>query len=109
MNALLAVQSPFSQSIVERLGWVLVHSLWQFAVLGLVVGIFLRLLRHSSSTARHGLLVSIMAAAAIAPIATWLLQPASHSQIREPVDADERLASRNDAPASGEEVSHGAD
>src|SRR5438132_3784377 len=42
-----------------------------------------------------------MAAAEIAHIATWLLQPASHSQIREPVDADERLAT-NFAPGASD-------
>ena len=90
MNSLLAVQWPFSDSIVERIGWVLVHSVWQFVVLGLVAVIFLRLLRHRSSTARHGLLVFMLTAAVLAPVATWLLQPASLSQIREPVAADKR-------------------
>lgn len=89
MNALLAVQWPLSETIVERLGWVLVHSLWQFAVLGLIAAIILRLLRDSSSNARHGLLVLILAAAVVAPVATWLIQPVHRLQVREPVDAGE--------------------
>ena len=36
MNLLLAVQWPFSDQFVERCGWVLIHSLWQFVLLGLL-------------------------------------------------------------------------
>jgi hypothetical protein len=79
MNGILAVARSLWDPNVERLGWVLIHSLWQFAVVGLVAAIVLRLLRNGSSTARHGVLVCLLGIAATAPVATALWQPVDRS------------------------------
>jgi len=50
MNAL---QSAMSHAAVWKLGWVLVHSLWQLAAVGVVLAIVLGLLRKASANARY--------------------------------------------------------
>ncbi len=74
MNALLAVQWPFSDVFVERVGWVLVHSLWQFALLGLLAAALMRSMRQSSAEARSGVLIGLLVLSIGFPIATWMLQ-----------------------------------
>ncbi|OYW13591.1 MAG: hypothetical protein B7Z55_16560, partial [Planctomycetales bacterium 12-60-4] len=73
MNTGLSFEWLMSQFDVERLGWVLVHSLWQFAVVALVAGMTVRALRGKSSGLRYGILVVAMVVAVAAPIATWVL------------------------------------
>jgi beta-lactamase regulating signal transducer with metallopeptidase domain/NADPH-dependent 7-cyano-7-deazaguanine reductase QueF-like protein len=75
MNRLSAFSSPFSAELVERLGWVLLHSLWQFALLAAVAGVISRLLRRSSAATRYAMFSATLALAVAAPVATWLLQP----------------------------------
>ena len=42
MNALLRFEWLGADAVVERLGWVLVHSLWQFAIVALLAGVAVR-------------------------------------------------------------------
>jgi beta-lactamase regulating signal transducer with metallopeptidase domain/tetratricopeptide (TPR) repeat protein len=58
---------------IERLGWVLVHSLWQFTAVALLAGLTVLVLRRRSATLRYGLLVLAMAVSVAAPVATWFL------------------------------------
>ena len=58
---------------IERLGWVLVHSLWQFALVALLAGVARRAMRRSSSAARYGALVVAMTVMVVVPLATWLI------------------------------------
>ncbi len=95
MNALLAFAWPFSTSVVERLGWVLVHSLWQFALVALVAGVAVRAMRRNSATARYGVLVSAMALLVVAPVATWMLLPSDAPDHRQ---AERRCARRGIEP-----------
>src|SRR5437868_241417 len=75
MNTLLAFLWPFSPSLSERLGWVLVHSLWQFALVALVAGVAVRAMRRNAATTRYGVLVSAMALLVGLAVATWMLEP----------------------------------
>ena len=75
MNTLPGLQWPFSHVVIDRFGWVLVHSLWQFAALGLLGAGMMRLLRRSSSNAKYVALVTVLSVTAVAPVATWLLIP----------------------------------
>ena len=70
---------------VEQLGWVLVHSLWQFALVALLAGVARRAMRRSSSAARYGVLVAAMTVMVVVPLATWLNSPS---------DSRDDLASR---------------
>ena len=38
-----------SAAVVDRLGWVLVHSLWQFALIAIVTVVSMRVLRRASA------------------------------------------------------------
>ncbi|MDB5392198.1 MAG: TonB domain/peptidase domain protein [Planctomycetaceae bacterium] len=67
-------------SLVERLGWVLVHSVWQFAIVALLVGLVIRTLRRRSAAIRYCLLVAAMALSVVAPGLTWVLQPDDRSK-----------------------------
>lgn len=58
--------------LVEQLGWMLIHSLWQFAILAWLAGITVRLLGRRSAALRYGILVIAMAILVMAPVATWL-------------------------------------
>jgi beta-lactamase regulating signal transducer with metallopeptidase domain len=75
MTVLLGTAWPISEPVVERLGWVLVHSLWQFALVALLAGAFMRALPWRSAATRYRVLVVALAGALTAPVASWMLQP----------------------------------
>ena len=75
MNLLRVFEWPNSESIVERLGWVLLHSLWQFSLVALLAGAVVRSLQRGSAAKRYALLVAALAVSVAAPLATWLLLP----------------------------------
>ena len=70
-----------STPLVERLGWVLIHSAWQFTLVGLLAAVIIRLMRSNSSRARYGVLVVLLLVSVGFPVATWLLQPQSSTQV----------------------------
>jgi len=61
--------------LVERTGWLLVHSAWQFALIAIVLAVALRLLRHASANARYGAALVGWGLMLAAPVATWLVLP----------------------------------
>ncbi len=67
--------SPFVQQTTERLGWVLVHSLWQFAVIAILAAVVARMLRRSSSILRYAFLIFSMGLIVAAPIVTGVVLP----------------------------------
>lgn len=48
-----AIQGLLSAPLTDRIGWALVHFLWQGAVLAIVLGTLLWLLRHRSANLRY--------------------------------------------------------
>jgi beta-lactamase regulating signal transducer with metallopeptidase domain len=64
-----------STAVVERLGWVLVHSLWEFLLIGIVAVSLSRVLRRSSAEIRYIMLLIAFSVMAVAPVATWLACP----------------------------------
>jgi beta-lactamase regulating signal transducer with metallopeptidase domain/outer membrane protein assembly factor BamB len=72
-NTLLSFAWPFSEAVVECLGWALVHSLWQFALVTLLASLAVRAMQQTSSKLRYGVLVTAMVVSVAAPMATWLL------------------------------------
>jgi beta-lactamase regulating signal transducer with metallopeptidase domain/WD40 repeat protein len=89
---------------IERLGWVLVHSLWQFAAVALLAGLTVLVFRRRTATLRYGLLVLAMAVSVAAPVATWFLVE---------IDESPELLSGRDSPiiepASDQAVDPGFD
>ena len=75
MSVLPAFEWPMAEAVVERLGWVLVHSLWQFVFVALLAVVMVQALRRRSAATRYGVLVVALALLVAAPVATWMLQP----------------------------------
>jgi len=76
MNALTEILShPF----VHKLGWTLVHLLWQGAAVALLLGIVLRLLRKSSANLRYVVACSALVLVVILPVVTIRLVAAPPS------------------------------
>lgn len=50
-EAIMPIQVMVVPVWVERLGWTLVHSLWQLAVVAILAAVLLRLLRNGSTIA----------------------------------------------------------
>ncbi|MCA9051274.1 MAG: M56 family metallopeptidase, partial [Planctomycetaceae bacterium] len=75
------------EPIIDRLGWTLIHSLWQFAAISVVAGIVVRLLKRQSAAVRYLTLLSAMVLMMAAPIATWVAIPETESvtPVEDPV------------------------
>ena len=98
MNALIEL---FSQN-AERLGWTVIHSLWQGAIAAMALGVALRLLRHRSAAARHGVCLVAMLTMLAAAVVTALLIPPQTVPVHLPRVAPETYATM---PPSAAEVS----
>lgn len=66
--------SILSEATMERLGWVLVHSLWQFLLIAILALAVLRFMKRSSASLRYAVLVLTMAVCVVLPVATWFSQ-----------------------------------
>ncbi len=55
----------------QRISWMLVHSVWQFASIAVVLAVGLRLLRGRSSHVRYGVMLAAMFVMAISPVVTF--------------------------------------
>lgn len=67
----LASASP----LMQQVGWLLVHSVWEFAAIALVLAIVLRALRGASAGTRYVLALVGWGAMLVAPAATWCVLP----------------------------------
>jgi hypothetical protein len=100
---------------VERLGWMLVHSLWQLAVVAVLAAVLLRLMRNRSARMRYAVAVAMLALIAIGPVATWCLisvepvRPVSSSQPLERSGAGRQVASVVQRPVTTEAGSVGVE
>lgn len=88
--------------VIERLGWILVHSVWQFAIIGLVAALLMGALRSVSSKIRYGLLLSLFGLASVAPFATWFVlpRPASDASQRVEMTATAAAVPTNDVQSA---------
>ncbi len=64
------LENLFSEAMVERLGWMLVHFLWQAAVVAMLLAVFLRLLRRSSANVRYLTACAAIVLMVLLPIVT---------------------------------------
>ncbi|HEX4845127.1 MAG TPA: hypothetical protein VFV26_02840, partial [Geothrix sp.] len=70
-------------ALVLRMGWTLVHFLWQGVALAGVLALILWLTKGRSPRFRYGLACAVLLAMAVAPVATWyrLGQPQAASRV----------------------------
>jgi|GEM_PF-4433215 len=79
---------------VEHVGWVLIHSLWQFAVIALVVRLCERAFTgRNGASGRYYVGVCGLAAITLAPVVTWALLPTT-----PPMEAPESVGGRTESP-----------
>ena len=100
--------NAFSPELIDRLGWVLIHSLWQFAIAAIVTAVIGTVLRRRSATSRYAVLVVAMLMTVVAPCATWIMFPASGwaSALRvNAVNADRSPTFILDAPINNPAIS----
>lgn len=70
------MNTPFtfvSAASVERLGWVLIHSVWQFLVIAVAAALATRWLRQASSESRSAALFTCLLAMVAFPLGTWFV------------------------------------
>ncbi len=75
-----AIEALFSQGAVQRLGWALLHFVWQGAVVAGLLAVLLSALRRRSANARYLVACAGLAAMASLPVATmgWVsVEPVS--------------------------------
>jgi hypothetical protein len=65
------LDAPATAVILEKLGWVLVHSLWQFAAVAAVTSAATAVAWRAGPRLRHGLFVCGLVAMAALPVVTW--------------------------------------
>ena len=94
MNAVSVFGLPVSETMIDRLGWVFVHSLWQFTLVALLAAVVMRVLRRSSAEARSGALIGLLVLSIVFPIVTWMLQSSG------PTIATARPEVRQESPSS---------
>ena len=61
-----------NSKLIESLGWTLAHSLWQIALIALILLAARRILRSFSANARHAAAVSALALTVFLPILTFV-------------------------------------
>ncbi len=73
---LSGLESWLAHPMIEQLGWTLVHTVWQGALLaGLLAGV-LFLIRNDRARLRYTLSLTTLTASAAFPIITWMMLPA---------------------------------
>jgi len=65
-----------SQQVVHKLGWTLLHSLWQGGVVVLLLAVLLRVLRKSSANLRYVIACLGLAVIVLLPVVTFYIVPA---------------------------------
>jgi type II secretory pathway component GspD/PulD (secretin)/beta-lactamase regulating signal transducer with metallopeptidase domain len=74
---MLILQDILSQEIVQRLGWSLLHFIWQAAAVALILTILLRVLRKSTANLRYIIACLALALIVLLPVITLRLVPVS--------------------------------
>lgn len=64
-----------SETMIERLGWVLLHTLWQFSLIAALTLSLLRMLKRASASLRYAFLICTMAACVVVPVVMWFSLP----------------------------------
>ncbi len=76
---MMALEDILSQEIVQKLGWTLLHFVWQAAVAALLLSVLLRVLRKSAANLRYVLACLTLGLIVLLPVVTLHLVPISAS------------------------------
>jgi beta-lactamase regulating signal transducer with metallopeptidase domain len=73
--------------LVDCLGWTLIHSLWQFSLAAVLLGMALQFASSFSSRARYALCLFALCAAICLPVVTWFQLSGGASAALRPANA----------------------
>ena len=71
MNAFDILSGSAVNLNVQQLGWVLLHSLWQFLLIAIFSAVVLQGLQRFSASSRYTFLVFALVVCVLCPVATW--------------------------------------
>lgn len=80
--------------IIDRVGWVLIHSLWQFTLAAIVAWIALLRLTRSSSEVRENLLFGFLLTCAALPGMTWVRMSSQSERVAESIITPQIISSQ---------------
>ena len=63
--------------LVDQIGWLLIHSLWQFTLIAVAVAVILRALHRAAANVRYATGLVGLAAMVVVPMLTYLILPAN--------------------------------
>jgi len=87
---MLILENILSQEIIQKLGWTLLHFIWQAMVIALILAILLKLLRKSTANLRYIFACLALGLVVLLPVITIQLVPVSAPRLAthiEPVPA----------------------
>jgi bla regulator protein BlaR1 len=87
---MIILEDVLSQEIVQKLGWTLLHFVWQAAVVALLLATLLKLLRKSTANLRYIIACMALGLIVLLPVITIQLVPVSAPHMAahiEPVPA----------------------
>ena len=67
------LENIISQQVIQKLGWTLIHFLWQGTVIALLLAILLKLLHKSTPNLRYIVACSVLGIVALLPVITMQL------------------------------------
>ncbi len=74
---MIILEDILSQEIIQKLGWTLVHFIWQAAVIAILVAILLKVLRKSTANLRYIFACLALGLIVLLPVITIQLIPVS--------------------------------
>jgi len=93
-NKMETLQNIFQAEIIQRLGWTLVHFVWQATAIGLILAIILKLLHKSSANIRYIIACIVLALIVLIPAVTIMMinTPVYTVESTKPIPVDLRKA-----------------
>ncbi|MHC4316604.1 MAG: hypothetical protein ACYSW3_29530, partial [Planctomycetota bacterium] len=70
------LENILSQEVVQKLGWTLLHSLWQGGIVVLLLAVLLRVLQKTSANVRYVISCLGLAVIVLLPVVTFYVIPA---------------------------------
>ncbi|MHC4501111.1 MAG: hypothetical protein ACYS21_18585 [Planctomycetota bacterium] len=91
----MSLENILSHPMVERIGWTLIHFLWQGVLLAVMLAVELVLFRKSRAGVRYIAACVTLALMAVVPCVTILMVPVSEAEYELPPDISMALSNLN--------------
>lgn len=85
--------------LIERIGWILIHSLWQIGIAGGIIAVLMTVLRRRTAKLRYAVLMAGLVTVLVSPALTamFLRDQSASSSVLD----DQQLVSANSGAESG--------